>query len=57
MQKIGQKIDQVERKFSLDSYVRGFHVYKGVWSTLLGEEELRCFHKKENKTYELVIAV
>lgn len=44
--------NQVEAKFSFDLHVRGFHVYKDVWSPLTGEERLVWFHEKENKTYE-----
>lgn len=32
--------NQVEAKFSFDLHVRGFHVYKDVWSPLTGEERL-----------------
>lgn len=32
--------NQVEAKFSFDLLVRGFHVYKDVWSPLTGEERL-----------------
>ena len=32
--------NQVEIKFSFDSYERGFHIYKDVWSPLISEEGL-----------------
>ena len=32
--------NQVEIKFSFDSYKRGFHIYKDVWSPLISEEGL-----------------
>ena len=38
--------NQVEIKFSFDSYVRGFYVYKDVWYPLNGEKGLECFHEK-----------
>ena len=35
------------KEFSFDSYVRGFHVYKDIWSPLIGEDPLDCCHEKE----------
>ena len=41
--------NQVEIKFSFDSYVRGFYVYKDVWYPFNGEKGLECFHEKGKK--------
>ena len=40
-----------------DSYVRGFHVYQTVCSPLIGEDELKCRHEKENEEDEFAIGV
>ena len=48
--------NHVEREFSFDWYVRDFHVYKDVWSPLIGEEGLECLYwnvyikRKTNQT-------
>ena len=44
-------------KFSFDSYVRGYHVYKDVWSPLIGEECFECRYEKGNEQDEFAIAV
>ena len=49
--------NQDEMKFSFDLYVRGFYVYKDVWSPLIGEEGFKRSHEKENKTYECATVV
>ena len=35
--------------FYFTPYVRRLHVYKDVWSTLIGEEPLDCQHEEENE--------
>ena len=49
--------NQIEIIFSFHSYVHGFHVYKDVWSPLIDEKGLECFHENEKITYEFAIAV
>ena len=39
--------NQVEIKFSFDLYGLCFHVYKDVWSPLVGKEGLECFHERK----------
>ena len=60
LESINQNIEtildnQIKIKLFFDSYVRGFHVYKDVWSSLIGEEVLECFHEKENKTFAVAV--
>ena len=38
-----------------ESYVRGFHVYKTVWSPIIGEENLQCRHEQKNEENEFAI--
>ena len=41
---------------SFDSFVREFHVYKGIWSPLIGEE-LNCKKEVENKYDKFAVAI
>ena len=42
-------------EFSFHCYARGFHVYKDVWSPLIGEEHLDCKHKEGNEHYAVAV--
>ena len=37
--------------------MRGFHVYKDLWSLPIGQEDLECSCEKENGKYQFAIAV
>ena len=56
MKSIDKEIDVViDNHFTqscFESYVCGFHVYKTVWSPLIGEENLKCRHEENNKEDE-----
>ena len=39
--------NQIEIKFSFDLYELCFHVYKDVWSPLIGKKGLECFHERK----------
>ena len=61
MNSIDKEIDIViDNHFTqscFESYVLGFHVYKTVWSPLIGEENLKCRHEQSNKEDEFAIGV
>ena len=61
MKSIDKEIDIViDNHFTqscFESYVRGFHVYKTVWSPLIGEENLKCRHEQNNNEDEFAIGV
>ena len=37
--------------------MRGFHVYQTVWFSIIGEEDLKCRHDKQNEEDKFAIAV
>ena len=49
--------NQVKIKLYFDSHVRGFYVYKDLWSSLIDEKGFKCFHEKEKETYKSAITV
>ena len=49
--------NQVEIKFPFDLYGLCFHVYKDVWSPLIGKRGIGMFSWKEKNTYEFVIVM
>ena len=55
--KIEMFIDNEFYEFSFYPYVRGFHVYKDVWSLFIGEENLDCKHEEGNEYYKYAGAV
>ena len=61
MKSIDKEIDIViDNHFTqscFESYARGFHVYKTVWSPLIAEENLKCRHEQNNKEDEFAIGV
>ena len=61
MKSIDEEIDIViDNHFTqscFESYVRGFHVYKTVWSPLIGEENLKCRHEQNDKEDEFATDV
>ena len=42
--------------FQLESYVRGYHVYKDIWAAAVGEE-LECIQERDNPRDAYAIAV
>ena len=48
-------IDNHFTKFCFESYVRGFHVQKTVWPTIIGEENLECIREEKNEEDKFVI--
>ena len=44
----------IDDTFQLDSVVRGYHVYKDIWTTIYGEELQRAHKVKTCKIYTLL---
>ena len=59
MKSIDKEIDIViDNHFTqscFKSYVRGFHVYKTVWSPFIGEENLKCGMNRIIKKMSLLL--
>ena len=49
-------MDKVTLTFILDSCVRGYHMYKDLWNTTLGET-LTCIRERGNRNDVLAVAV
>ena len=43
--------------FSIDSMIRGYHVYKDIWTDPDYDEELECVREPGNSSDPLAVAV
>ena len=43
--------------FSIESMIRGYHVYKNIWNNSLDDEELECKREPGNSSDPYTVAV